>query len=421
MIRQLKLVLWFVFGLFLGGAATYASAETIPATAGPTNGWNLQGSPTLACQATKAAACDARCAAAGFGGKGAYDQEAVANCYCQIGGEWPYGFNTCTLSPTYSCPSGQGWTLSGSSCTRPDCAAGEVRQADGTCRKQCPASGANTSGVTGTPQGGTGTMPATLCIGGCSYDYGGVAVQVGNEWAAVAGRATGASCSTSAIGSNGTPTTSDPPAIPKPQSAADCIGKGQGFGTINGTVVCTGPADSTTKKDTKTESVTRPDGSTGSSSTTSTTVCNVAGSCTTTTTTNVSGGGLSGSSPNGTTTGTKTQDIVSFCQENPTAPQCKTNEQEDYCKSKPDAVGCKDLGTPSDGSDQIGAKQVGVSSITPVVLATNMSCPPDVVLPKGYGTITMGPACDFAGWVRPLVLAFAWLSAGLIVIGGVRT
>lgn len=417
MMRRLKLLLWFCFGLVLGGASSYAFAETIAATPVPNQKESrcinpINGGASWDWRAQVGASNNSDCVAAGYNG---YYSDWNGCATPMLNRACTWSGRTVTL---YQCPSGQNWTLSGTNCTRPDCEAGETRQPDGTCKKQCPASGANTSGVTGTPQGGTGTMPGTLCIGGCSYDYGGVAVQVGNEWAAVAGRATGASCSTSATGSNGTPTTSDPPATPKPQSAADCIGKGQGFGTINGTVVCTGPADATTKKDTKTESVTRPDGSTGTSSTTSTTVCNVAGSCTTTTTTNVSGGGITGSAPNGTTTGTKTQDIVSFCQENSTAPQCKTNEQEDYCKSKPDAVGCKDLGTAPQ-ADPVQTQDKGIGNITQYTTAAG-SCPADVALPHGAAW-DFGPVCDLAQSVRPIVIALGWLFAGLMIFGYFRS
>lgn len=37
----------------------------------------------------------------------------------------------------YVCPSGQGWTLSGTSCTRPDCQPGETRDPNGLCVSPC--------------------------------------------------------------------------------------------------------------------------------------------------------------------------------------------------------------------------------------------------------------------------------------------
>lgn len=44
--------------------------------------------------------------------------------------------NTVTV---YTCPAGQSWTLSGTTCTRPDCVAPEVRDpATGQCAIKCP-------------------------------------------------------------------------------------------------------------------------------------------------------------------------------------------------------------------------------------------------------------------------------------------
>lgn len=342
-----------------------------------------------------------------------------ASQYCPSGGASGSTPNM-MCNTGIGCPAGQGWTLSGSTCTRPDCTAGQTRGTDGICRSSCPGAGTSTSGVTGAAYGGAGIMPPTLCIGGCSYDWSGVGVQLANEWATTAGKATGSSCSVSATGSNGTPTQSEPESAMKPKSAGDCIQSGQGFGTVNGVTVCTGPADSTSTKTSSTTNTTRPDGSTGTTTTTTTTTCNAAGSCSTTNTTNVSGGGGSGTQTNGTTTEATTEEKLAFCQKNPTAPACQKNEQEDYCKAHPETAGCKELGTPSDGSDQIGTKSLGVSSVSVINLATDMSCPPPIQLPRNLGVVSWQPACDFSGLVKPLVLVFAWLSAGLIVIGGIR-
>lgn len=50
----------------------------------------------------------------------------------------PSGSNngTACLLSGYSCPTGQNWTLAGSTCSRPDCLADEVRDANGICT--CP-------------------------------------------------------------------------------------------------------------------------------------------------------------------------------------------------------------------------------------------------------------------------------------------
>lgn len=43
-----------------------------------------------------------------------------------------------TYAMGYTCPDAS-WTLAGTTCTRPDCAAGQFRDAAGVCRDTCPA------------------------------------------------------------------------------------------------------------------------------------------------------------------------------------------------------------------------------------------------------------------------------------------
>lgn len=106
-----------------------------------------------------------------------------------------------------------------------------------------------------------------------------------------------------------------------------------------------------------------------------------------------------------------------FCAANPTAEACRTtNEHEDYCATHTSDLSCAQLDSaPSDS--EVGTLAVGVSSLTPVSLAgLGSSCPANVSLPHGM-EFSYGPICTFAEGLSPIIIAMAWLSAALIVIG----
>ena len=100
------------------------------------------------------------------------------------------------------------------------------------------------------------------------------------------------------------------------------------------------------------------------------------------------------------------------------APVAPENETKDPCELNPERVGCKELGLPDDVT--LPTEERGVSSVTPVVFAANASCPADVPLPHG-ASLSWSYPCQLATGVRPFLLALAWLAAGLIVIGAVRS
>ncbi|WP_425514548.1 virulence factor TspB C-terminal domain-related protein [Georgfuchsia toluolica] len=73
------------------------------------------------------------------------------------------------------------------------------------------------------------------------------------------------------------------------------------------------------------------------------------------------------------------------------------------------------MGIPTD-SEALGASSI-TSALTPVSVSLTSTCPADVALPHG-AVFSYAPMCQFASGLRPVVLAMAWLAAGLIVLGG---
>lgn len=128
------IVLWCCF------LSVVAQAETIPATT--ESGFKCDGPGNWGLGTTKEATC--------------YDW-AAKNPYGPA--TYNAGDNTCrdssngvlcfpSASQIQTCPMGQNWTLSGSTCSRPDCVAPQVRQTDGTCGApaECPSSGSSYGG-----------------------------------------------------------------------------------------------------------------------------------------------------------------------------------------------------------------------------------------------------------------------------------
>jgi hypothetical protein len=346
----------------------------------------------------------------------------AAHCSTLQGGqaaiEWVDANNTWCKGPTgvvqYSgsrswCAPGQAGSSAQNCCMSdlPACTPPDVRRPDGTCGAGCPAAGTGGGGyVTVT----AASAPDTVCKGGCEYSTGGGLGFADGTYTIKVGGSKGRFCQ--AGQADGTPATTP---------EAKCVQSGQGFGTVNGQVVCTGvPNGSKSTTETKTP--------TSTTTTTTTTSCTGDGSCTTTTTNQYTSGG---SGPNGTGPGSttvpgtgpgtpgagvgeasETKEQPSFCEENPNSPMCKPSTDE--CERFPSRVGCAELGTLADV--QPSSKAVPFS-ITPAAVPMNSSCPASVSLPYG-ATFSWQPICDGLGWIRPVILALASLGAALIVVGG---
>lgn len=102
------------------------------------------------------------------------------------------------------------------------------------------------------------------------------------------------------------------------------------------------------------------------------------------------------------------------------APLPIEEQPKDPCLENPDRVGCLDTGNP----DDVSLDNYSVPfTVNPVSVGGAGACPPDSVLTVHGGqqvTVKLGPICDAAIWLRPLVLALAWFSAAYIIAGAVK-
>lgn len=243
----------------------------------------------------------------------------------------------CTGGTVYTCPSTGGWTLSGTNCTRPACAAGTSRQADGSCLKDC--------GVPVDEQVGAGSIylrpgdGGKVCVEGCSAYIGGRTYTEGGQTYGQAW-SYGVSCT------GGTEASPTPAGEASPAESA-CHDRGMCSGTVSGATICV-TCDSTSSE-TKTTKTETPPGAAGptTTTTTTTTTCVEAGSCSTTTTSTTSGPGGSGTSSETTTKpsgaepdpGEEKPESKPFCEENPDSPICKVSSFSGTCGAEPACEG----------------------------------------------------------------------------------
>lgn len=90
------------------------------------------------------------------------------------------------------------------------------------------------------------------------------------------------------------------------------------------------------------------------------------------------------------------------------------------CDKYPDTVGCARLGSIPD--ETLLTENRSIALIQPVDIGNAGQCPAPMTATVAGMTIewSFDPLCQYANALRPLVLALAWLSAGVIFIGGVR-
>ncbi len=105
--------------------------------------------------------------------------------------------------------------------------------------------------------------------------------------------------------------------------------------------------------------------------------------------------------------------------EKPGVTKKEATQNQDPCKTATNRLGCLDKGEADDIEIE---KQNQGQSISPVSVGGGGSCPADrsISLTHGQATFSYQPICQLATMINPLVLAFAWLSAGFILIGAFR-
>jgi hypothetical protein len=110
--------------------------------------------------------------------------------------------------------------------------------------------------------------------------------------------------------------------------------------------------------------------------------------------------------------------IVTTSTQTPDTAQPQADSKSD-CDKYPDAVGCLKVGVVPlpDPIPTVTAQ----ANLSPVSLGAG-SCPAPKTIVLHFQTLSMSyqPYCDFASMLKPLVVAFAWLSAGFLVLGSVR-
>jgi len=346
-----------------------------------------------------------------------------------------------------ACPSG--YTPVDGSCYRPDCPSGQERLIDGTCAVPC--------------QSGFDRNASGQCVKNCTgkqgqattngvYEFSGAV----SEWSVgqckvscpkrvlAAGGGIGYDCKfTGATASTDQPEAvakkPDPVDLP-PEKPLDCASKGMGYvQSSTGAVTCVasesappGQKPTVQEDKPKVSGTPGPDGKPDPTSpdyekkvTENSTTGGETTSKETSTKNPVTGTDGSKTCPTGYTMSadqtactkvtTTTQPTSDFCKDNPTAAACK-GSAPDSCTDNPNRASCKDLGeAPSEGA--VDEKAVGVNSISIIPVAMANSCPTGDALPRGLGNYNFQPMCDFAGAMKPIILAFAWIAAFLIVIG----
>lgn len=109
-------------------------------------------------------------------------------------------------------------------------------------------------------------------------------------------------------------------------------------------------------------------------------------------------------------------DAVPVDQTQPGAPgnQAVPEDQQSICKEFPNISACQELGNP--GEFDLLEQEAAIPTITPESIGGGGgSCPADkqVVLHGGAISFSWSMMCSFATGIRPVVLAMAWLIAGM--------
>lgn len=360
-------------------------------------------------------------------GTNVYDYHISAITQCRSGD----AFNPYTgLCTGLTCPDTT-WTLNNALCTRPDCPPGSEYDANGKCTKDC------------TSRQGQPTVNGSYAFIGAVSTWAVNGCQVYCPVRALAaGGGRGDECRFTGRPAVDSPDPEpldrpDPDTDPPPEEPDDCLRRGQGYISGSNGISCVAPSDAPPAnrpkiEDDKTEesgspgSDGKPDPNSPDYKRNDSTAKNNGDGTITENGTETRKGTPDGDDytcPDGYTKigdgmcqkqWSKTQDENTFCQQNPKSPLC-TGKLND-CEEGTDLARCVQLGKAPEG-DTVQEKQIGVSSINPVSVATGGGCPAGISLPKGLGNFNWEPICTFASAMHPIVLVLAWLSAFFIIFG----
>lgn len=336
-------------------------AETIPAT----NGYVYYHPLASGCTAASNS-CDwptaALAACKGYGTANGYANitwvttgdvsgPSYAQCKGDKSGFVQAGFSVGPLSATAvkQCPINQNWTLSGSSCVRPDCGVGYDRNAQGQCVKDCTAkAGQPTTNGTYSFGGSVSTWSVSECKVYCPQRV--ISAFGGTGYGC---KYTGASADPDA--ESGKPEPPDPEKLP-PEKPEDCLKQGSGYVTSStGKVTCVPPSDAPegqkpSKKESDTVKESGPKNGDGTFDKTSpdykkeesTTSQGADGTTTTNKKETIAGtadGNGNVTCPSGYTknpdntcskTTTTQQSNTGFCEQNPNSPLCKEAKESRF-------------------------------------------------------------------------------------------
>lgn len=119
---------------------------------------------------------------------------------------------------------------------------------------------------------------------------------------------------------------------------------------------------------------------------------------------------------NPTTNVTSTQTTVT----NNSSSSSTAQAAADMCKANPNAAACKELGE-APAAPELPASQVGVTISAQEGWSREGSCPSYQASFLGQPVaIDFTLACQGLGYIKPVVLAVAWVLAGMILIGGIK-
>lgn len=101
-----------------------------------------------------------------------------------------------------------------------------------------------------------------------------------------------------------------------------------------------------------------------------------------------------------------------------TAEPVPPPKMPDICDENPDIAACAKQGDVP-APDVIPTHTINFSTVFSPIGGTG-SCPADVTTTRFGITWSYQPICDFASAIRPIVVAFAWLGFGFIIVAGLK-